>query len=144
MITLVLFAIHYHALNEIYLQIDFIKPFFEELKKLEQADLPQENDIARVLCHNAPRGCHLCKLEQKWNKHQIETAGFVSTSLETNNLLREIMNAYLLYYLFEQALLEPNRVKLFGKDDSKFGKITSIIEHLWNNDQAFIFFALSS
>ncbi|RIB28134.1 hypothetical protein C2G38_2060075 [Gigaspora rosea] len=108
------------------------------------------------------------KLGQKWNKRQIETAGFVSTSLETNNLLREIMNAYSLYYSFEQALLEPRvcfyenatyticqsngdyydirlkvgeivEVKLFGEDDSKFGKITGIIEHLWNNGQAFIF-----
>ncbi|CAG8817884.1 15136_t:CDS:2 [Gigaspora margarita] len=108
------------------------------------------------------------KLGQKWNKHQIETAGFVSTSLETNNLLREIINAYSSYYSFEQALLEPRvcfyenaiyticqsngdyydirlkvgeivEVKLFEEDDSKFGKITGIIEHLWNNGQAFIF-----
>ncbi|KAF0473316.1 hypothetical protein F8M41_024881 [Gigaspora margarita] len=47
------------------------------------------------------------KLGQKWNKHQIETTEFVSTSLETNNLLRKIINAYSSYYSFEQALLEP-------------------------------------
>ncbi|CAG8848941.1 2590_t:CDS:2, partial [Gigaspora margarita] len=61
---------------------DFIKPFIEEVKKLEQgfvinlnevdywvtgglgvftSDLPQGNDIAGTLRHNAYRGCRICK-----------------------------------------------------------------------------------
>ncbi|CAG8793858.1 22233_t:CDS:2, partial [Racocetra persica] len=108
------------------------------------------------------------KLGQKWNKYQIETAGFVSTNIETNNLLKDIMDAYSLYYSFEQALLETRvcfyenatyticqsngdyydiklkigeivEARLFGEDHSRFGKITGIIEHFWNNGQAFIF-----
>ncbi|KAF0450516.1 hypothetical protein F8M41_002168 [Gigaspora margarita] len=64
---------------------DFIKPFLHEIKKLERgfiinlyginywitgglgvftANLPQGNDIAGTLCHNAYRGCRTCKVSK--------------------------------------------------------------------------------
>ncbi|CAG8756023.1 6317_t:CDS:2, partial [Racocetra persica] len=72
---------------------DFIKPFLHEIKKLEQgfvinlnginywitgelgmftADLPQGNDIARTLYHNAYRGCRTCKA----SKDQLTNLSF--------------------------------------------------------------------
>ncbi|CAG8812033.1 12975_t:CDS:2, partial [Racocetra persica] len=138
----------YHALGGIYLQIgnmprqmrkqlrnhfvigfvpfggdtrDFIKPFLEEIKKLEQgfvinlhgidywitgglgvftADLPQGNDIAGVLRHNAYRGCRACKApkDQLTNLsydiychgryHQITDNEFQHISHQTSNNLK--------------------------------------------------------
>ncbi|RIB30524.1 hypothetical protein C2G38_2152485 [Gigaspora rosea] len=72
----------YHSLGGVYLQIDFIKPFIEEVKKLEQGfiinlngidhwvtgglgivtlDLPQGNNNSGTLRHNTYRGCQICK-----------------------------------------------------------------------------------
>ncbi|RIB19340.1 hypothetical protein C2G38_2083425 [Gigaspora rosea] len=78
------------------------------------------------------------------------------------------MKAYSLYYLFEQALLETrvhfyenvsyttlkpdgdyHNVKLkvgeiveilrFGESEPTFGKIISIVEHSWNDNQEYVF-----
>jgi hypothetical protein len=64
---------------------DFIRPFLKELKELEKekiiniqekdtlvvvglglvtADLLQENDLARIMRHNAKRGCRICMIEE--------------------------------------------------------------------------------
>lgn len=47
---------------------DFIKPFLKEIQQLENggglgiitADLPQGNNIAEILCHNANHGYRSC------------------------------------------------------------------------------------
>ncbi|CAG8819003.1 41834_t:CDS:2, partial [Gigaspora margarita] len=41
-----------------------------------------------------------------FNQLQIEVAGFILTNIESNSLLKDLMKAYLLYYSFDQALLE--------------------------------------
>ncbi|CAG8853469.1 31347_t:CDS:1, partial [Gigaspora margarita] len=109
--------------------------------------------------------CLEIKLGIRWNRNQIEAAGFISTNIETNGLFEDIMKAYSSYYLFEQALLETRvhfyenvsfkpdgdyrNVKLkvgeivevtrFGESEPTLGKIMSIIEHSWNNNQEYVF-----
>ena len=106
-----------------------------------------------------------------WNKHKIESAGFISTNLETNGLLKSIMRVYSSYFSLEQALLktkisyyqivsysivEPNgdyqyvklrvgevvETTLSTDGQSAFGIIKGIIEHTWNDGQAYVFIYL--
>ncbi|CAG8575967.1 13934_t:CDS:1 [Funneliformis caledonium] len=122
----------------------------------------------RNLTHS---NCTEIKLGSKWNKHKIESAGFISTNLENNGLLESIMRVYSSYFSWEQALLktkvnyyqsvsysivEPNgnyqHVKLcVGKavettlsadSQSAFGIIKGIIEYTWNDDQVYVFIYL--
>ncbi|CAG8646863.1 20092_t:CDS:2 [Gigaspora margarita] len=51
-------------------------------------------------------GCSEVKLVLKWNRNQIEVTGFTSTNIESNGLLKDLMETYSLYYSFDQALLE--------------------------------------
>ena len=57
----------------------------------------------RNLTHS---NCTEIKLGSKWNKHKIESAGFISTNLENNGLLESIMRVYSSYFSWEQALLK--------------------------------------
>src|ERR1044071_3838181 len=57
----------------------------------------------RNLTHS---NCTEIKLGSMWNKHKIESAGFISTNLETNGLLKSIMRVYSSYFSLEQALLK--------------------------------------
>ncbi|RIB28587.1 hypothetical protein C2G38_2239435 [Gigaspora rosea] len=122
------------------------------------------NDITNPELFN----CFEIKLGIRWNRNQIEAAGFISTNIETNGLFEDIMKAYSSYYSFEQALLETrvhfyenvsyttlkpdgdyHNVKLkvgeiveilrFGESEPTFGKIISIVEHSWNDNQEYVF-----
>ncbi|CAG8819943.1 16006_t:CDS:2, partial [Racocetra persica] len=99
---------------------------------------------------------------------QVEAAGFISTNIETTGLFEDITKAYSSYYSFEQALLETrvhfyenmsytvfkpdgdyHTVKLkvgeivevtrYDESELTFGKIMSIIEHSWNDNQEYVF-----
>jgi hypothetical protein len=106
-----------------------------------------------------------------WNKHKIESAGFISANLKTNGLLESMMRVYSSYFSFEQALLktkisyyqtasysivEPNgdyqnvklrvgeavETTLYTDGQPAFGIIKGIIEHTWNDGQIYVFIYL--
>ncbi|CAG8539556.1 24171_t:CDS:2 [Gigaspora margarita] len=61
--------------------------------------------------------CSEVKLGSRWNKYKIESASFLSTDLETNRLLED--------------LIHP-----------AFGMVKGIIGHIWNDDQVYVFIYL--
>ncbi|RIB19607.1 hypothetical protein C2G38_2035933 [Gigaspora rosea] len=116
--------------------------------------------------------CSEIKLGLKWNKHEIEDAGFISADLRTNGLLESVMEAYSSYFSLEQAILrtnisyyqnvsyiitEPNgnyhyvkfsigeivEATLPEKQQSDFGIIKGIIKHTWNDDKNYMFIYLN-
>ena len=124
--------------------------------------------MIEILTHS---NCTEIKLGSMWNKHKIESAGFISTNLETNGLLKSIMRVYSSYFSLEQALLktkisyyqivsysivEPNgdyqyvklrvgevvETTLSTDGQFAFGIIKGIIEHTWNDGQAYVFIYL--
>ncbi|CAG8790360.1 35561_t:CDS:2, partial [Racocetra persica] len=128
----------------------------------------QIEDNSNTITNNVLLNRSEIKLGLRWNKSRIEAAGFISTNIVLNGLFKDIMRAYSLYYSFEQALLDtqvlfydnvsytmskPNgdhhnvklkvgeivETKLCGENEQTFGKITSIIEHSWNDSQIYVF-----
>ncbi|CAG8521242.1 34131_t:CDS:2 [Gigaspora margarita] len=132
------------------------------LDNISELDIEDSINITNSELFN----CSEIKLELKWNRYQIETAGFISNDIRTNGLHKEIMNIYTLYYSFEQALLDTQvyfyenkmytiskstsdyyKVKikvgkiveatLFGESTQMFGKIISIIKHKHYSDSLY-------
>ena len=120
---------------------------------------------------NKNLNCSEIKLRSKWNKHKIESTGFISNNLDTNGLLESIMQVYSSYFSLEQALLktkvsyyqsasysitEPNgdyqyiklcvgeavKTTMSTDGQSAFGIVKGIIEHTWNDNQVYMFIYL--
>ncbi|CAG8648092.1 12625_t:CDS:2, partial [Funneliformis caledonium] len=119
---------------------------FSSIHVLNNAQDDDQDIDDRNLTHS---NCTEIKLGSKWNKHKIESAGFISTNLENNGLLESIMRVYSSYFSWEQALLktklcisEAVETTLSADSQSAFGIIKGIIEHTWNDDQVYVFIYL--
>ncbi|CAG8560269.1 23343_t:CDS:2, partial [Gigaspora rosea] len=76
------------------------------LSSNDTSDQLQNEDNSNNITNSELFNCLEIKLGIRWNRNQIEAAGFISTNVKINGLFEDIMKAYSLYYLFEQALLE--------------------------------------
>ncbi|KAF0450517.1 Serine/threonine protein kinase [Gigaspora margarita] len=72
----------------------------------EESDQLQIEDDSIITTNSGLFNCSELKLGRRWTRHQIEAKGFISTNIEQNGLLKDIMKAYSLYYSLDQALLE--------------------------------------